>query len=229
MPYGSRFRRRRFGAYRRRPRWRRPIRRRYRRRRPLSLVRPPRSPVYTFSRSLLNENYVATTDGAGHHAFSQQVSFAQLPNYTEFTGLFDQYRITSIKIRFFFRAGNVDDIDDVVAPGVDFPIIYYAQDKDNNTPISLTDMLQVQGHKMKFFGHGARSKYSMMIPPYVLRRIEGVDGGGPWTGPVKSPWIDLADVGTVHGCTKFVIAGSALTDYRFNLDMKVTFQCRGVR
>jgi len=61
------------------------------------LIRSLKSPVYQFSR---NWDYGAIAKAAADQGAAQSFQLSDLPNYTEFTTLFDSYRIQSVEVIF---------------------------------------------------------------------------------------------------------------------------------
>ena len=90
-------------TYRRRRLTRRP--RRMMRRKPSRPLAKRAMKVHHFRRTFKASNISSTTTGVlGGYSFSLD----QLPNYTEFTNLFDQYRINKIVVKFIPNHNSSD-------------------------------------------------------------------------------------------------------------------------
>lgn len=71
-------------------------------------------------------------------------------NVTDFTNLFDQFKITKVKLtlRWSPRAATYTSANTVAGTGVYNPVLYYYTDHDDDDPVaSQEDMLEVQRHK----------------------------------------------------------------------------------
>ena len=134
MPYRRTYRRRRTT---RRPMRR--LRRRIRTRRPL--LRSLR--VHHFKRTVALSQINSSNTGlvAGGLAFT----LGQLPNFSEFTGLYDMYRINKIAIK-FVPAYNSSSVGVVAEYAPNFHTVIDATDA--STPGSLNDLLQYGNHRM---------------------------------------------------------------------------------
>lgn len=100
-------------------------------RRPYTIGRPKRKynmPTYRFKRT--NEFFTILSSNAGIQSAGFAFQLDDLPSYTEFTALFDQYRIRGVKLDLFFNQSAADsnnpvgsglfchfiDLDDATAP-----------------------------------------------------------------------------------------------------------------
>lgn len=106
------------------------------------LARPVRSigvrqPVHYFKRTAFYSTYVQGST-LSTNAYGLIGQLTQVPGYTEFTALYDQYRIMAMKIRLSPRANSAE-------AGTNQGLIkmWTAIDYDDNTPITaISDMLQ---------------------------------------------------------------------------------------
>lgn len=160
MPYYRSYRRRRFTTRRygtsRRPAYRR-RRTGYSRRRTGGYRRPSRlsyGTQYSFKRTMhAGQVLVSQTDDAGttYLGYSGAYTFklSDLPNYTEFTNLYDQYKITGIAIEFRPTFSGLDlNFSANSANGTLIPDIRSVVDLDDDTPIANeNELLQYQNIK----------------------------------------------------------------------------------
>lgn len=127
-----------------RSRPRRTVRRRIQRRRRMRLSGSLSRNVHAYSRHMAPKTIdgqiaagFAVLDGKGATTFK----FNELINYTEFTSLYDQYKITYVKIKMFYRFTSSEDVRGVTAPagGVSqntapqLPRLFYYVDYDDDT------------------------------------------------------------------------------------------------
>lgn len=107
------------------------------------LARVPRSrlairqPIHYFKRTAFYSSYVQGST-LSTNAYGLIGQLTQVPGYTDFTALFDQYRIMAMKIRLSPRANSAE-----VGTNQGLIKMWSAVDYDDNTPITnISDMLQ---------------------------------------------------------------------------------------
>lgn len=104
-------------------------------------------------------------------------SLDQLPNYTDFTNLFDHY--------------SIDRIDLVAIPGVNPAQIYSAPDFDDAVaPTGVADLLERQNCTVQVVGPNSYQQFRRTIVPRMP--MEGGTAAGPQLAPVGTP-VDTAD------------------------------------
>lgn len=175
---------------------------------------PPR--VHRFKRMCKLDNISASITGAGVGtgiSLAYQFTLDSLPNYTEFTNLYDLYKITGIKLSFvpsaseyinsvtsgtnaqngFQRFNSVLDFDDTAVPTSENQLLQYASLKQ--TP-----------------GWATHSRY---FTPRVNTVVEGVVGATLAASSTAPKWISTDNPEVEHlGVKVFVpppIAGSAVS------------------
>lgn len=137
--------RKRYGATATRKRTKRSnIRRRRRTRNTWKIARPMRPRVYNFTRSYVETiQLVNNADAPGIPAGwsvtadagmvkAQAFNLAQLPDYTEFTSLYAQYRILAVKTTMYFSSTNSNAGDNTLA---NKQIMLYMAPNRNGFPI----------------------------------------------------------------------------------------------
>jgi len=104
-------------------------------------------------------------------------SLDQLPNYTDFTNLFDHY--------------SIDRIDLVAIPGVNPAQIYSAPDFDDAVvPTGVADLLERQNCTVQVAGTTSYQQWRRSIVPRMP--MESGTSAGPQLAPVGTP-VDTAD------------------------------------
>lgn len=220
-----------------------PIRKRRIRRRPrygpykggLQLVRNPamrvRAPMFKYATAGTVYSFKRTFQFANFHmdhttglATSVGYSFKlnDLPNYTEFTALFDQYKITGIKIRLIPEQNQ-----QALGVGVfNIPPIYTVIDYDDDTALTaITDAMQYQNCKIhttisgsqivRFFRpHIAVAAYSGTFTSYMNKSMQ---------------WIDSASPDTRHYGFKIIVAAITTLDTTFSVVATYYLKMRNVR
>lgn len=155
-------------------------------------------------------------------------NLSQLPNYTEFTALFDQYRINKIKVTMYPHADNSQT--PVNATNDFIPLIAFCTDTDDSTaPASVDELNQRSNVRYTKFN----KPISIWIKPHVDTEIyrSAVTTG---YGNIANAWIDSASSDIPHYGLKWAIMGDSETGLGANSIMKyeivLQFYCsfRGV-
>lgn len=189
--------RRRFYGRRRRTA-RRPL---YRRRRPAlrrrRTVYRRRHSVHLFTR-WTDVNSLNVTDATQQGAMTFYLN--QLPSASEFTALFDQYRINCVVLKMRYLNQIPDRTD--ASSGAYRPNFHYCVDYNDSTAYtSITQFAQVGNYRCHAL-NGERD-WSIKIFPKVQRQMyQGLGSTG--YGPVKC-WINTADPAVPHYGLKYLI------------------------
>lgn len=142
--------------------------------------------IYAFKRTVVPTSFTAAGDGVTATTKAYSHSLSDLPNYTEFTSLFDQYKITGIKVKCYPRT------DEVVTAGSSSSFLYYAIDYDDANAPGATDLQQYQNCKTV---RGDRPFYFYFVP----RVANAVYSGSAFTSYGNTrQWIDAASSGVPH-------------------------------
>lgn len=103
--------------------------------------------TFYFKRTFTAEQDVYDYTGVTHfvgNGVSGNYRLAQLPNYTEFTNLFDQYKIAGVQQKFVYSANSQDPSSTSA-----LPMLGFIHDYDDGTALSsLNDYLQYPNHKV---------------------------------------------------------------------------------
>lgn len=190
---------------------RRPIRRRHRaiaKRTNLSI-----GGLHYFRRRYVVANIVATTSGAGvqsNAAGAMSFALSSLPNATEFTALFDQYKIMKVKLDFIPFGDNVNlpistmsGANGLVSPGG--PLVTAIDYDDNNVPGTAADLIQYQASRVTPIPKRLKMTLRPKFATEVYRSAIAT-GYGARTG-----WLDCANSDIPHyGVKYYMNAPSAL-------------------
>lgn len=183
-----------------------------------------RNQVHYFSRRC----YLTSLVSAGINVptlTSLSFNLGQLPNVSDYTALFDQYKISKVKL--FFKL-NQDPSAQTAASSY-YPTMYYSVDHDDVTaPVSVNDMLQ----------HG-RTKQRILMPnryvvidvrPSVLFEVLRT-AGNTTLAPKWNQWIDMAHTDTIHYGLKIAIDNTFNLNSNYSLEVfaKYWFACRDTR
>lgn len=173
-------------------------------RRSTPLYRPVSgSKIYTFKRQIQQSCLVNQSGGffgAGYDmciapAFGScdfringvLIFAASLPNATEFTALFDQYRIRKINVRVIFSQNSAD----VNTPTLSLPVIHQMNDYNSTGNMNLSDYQQHP--ELKTWQLGQDKNISWSFVPHV--RGDLITQGGVLSSSANNmpcPWIDTS-------------------------------------
>lgn len=90
------------------------------------------------STGLFNMQFNFTLQGVNASFGGAAPTMLTLPNYTEFTALYDQYRINWVDCEFMFS----NNMSNVTSPGTTLPVMYLAKDYDDSNVANYTDLQQ---------------------------------------------------------------------------------------
>lgn len=159
-----------------------------------------RQPVQYFKRVVYGQGQIVvdpTVETNGAIVFS----LAQVPNHTEFTSLYDQYKISAVKVRIMPRFNSVEP-SDAGTSGL-FPYngqLFTAIDYDDSGISSVNDILQYQNCKTTRL----TSIHQRYFKPAARGIVQDITGAATARMPIKG-FIDSADDQVLHYCLKYSI------------------------
>lgn len=177
-------------------------------------LRPTYTAPYKFSRSFGIGNLVKAAGDLGH-AFPFGLSL--LPNYSEFTNLFDRYRIRQVDVRIVLEQNN--------STTSRYPTVWaYMDDDDASIPLTRNAVLERQSVRPFTFSD-AKTVYSVSIQPRWL-----LDGTNKHSLAPRDMWIDMSTPAVSHYGLKLWIDGyNNSFDSIINVDATIHFECQCVR
>ena len=196
-------------AKRGRPRRRRTFRTRQARGKSLVVPKSLTYSMWNFQRSFLKGTIDTTAIGV--HVDAHSVALSDIPNYTEFTALFEQYMINAVEFSFvpFATAVSLSD-QNVVAPYSSIPVImrYTDYDDDNVPPTNEDDFMEN--------GKVRRSLWKNIVKvsfrPKVLTMAYQTALTSGYSPSNKKIWIDTNDYTVPHFGLKVMVTGAGLTN-----------------
>jgi hypothetical protein len=182
----------------------------------LPMKRSTRPKVHTFQVKV-NKGYVTSDTGGDSGAFS--FSLADTPVPTDYTSLFDQYRIQQVMVEFLpavlpFTASTT---------ALDLPFMITAIDHDDSTAAPVTT-LQQYGNAQVIANQTYHQR--TLTPRFSLSAYSGVFGSFS-LAPIGS-WIDSASPSVLYYGLKWATSPltSVGTDILYNVVCTYTIQCR---
>lgn len=150
-------------------------------------------------------------------------STVAMPNYSEFTSLFDQYKIINYTVEIIPRWTGLDISGDN-SPGL--PTIYWLYDTDDSTvPSSISDMMErPYVHKRVI-----RSTIKLFVRYPCIASMLYRTAVTTGYSAKRSPWIDINDSNVPHMGIKYAIVGTASTNYTFDVKVNWNFACKNPR
>lgn len=206
MPY------RRKKTYRRKRRIIKRKKRIYKRRIPRPMGAPSRMVRSTYIGTITASNTVAT-----YGAFSFKLS--DLPDYTEFTNLFDEYMIYSIRL--FFRPNAITSVE---STSYNDPWFIYAVDKDDSSaPTTYDTLMQYPGVRIT----SALRRHTIRFRPrFSIEIYNGVTSAyGSRVGYIDCANTAVPHYGFKYGIDKVNTANSVI----YGLWATYTCYFRGLR
>lgn len=198
------------------------------------VYRTPAPTGVTTMRRIVDSDYTWIINPLTSYADTQALGMKlnSLPGYSEFTGMFDQYRIVSITASLMFVGGNTSDVDNANPIGAlnrTFPILYYCSDTDDTASITVPAMQQRGNCKICQLGDGSRTSLTLPVPCYTASEIVGLDATVRPAGIKRSPWLDCANPDILHGAVKVGCRGTVGIGYNFACAFDVVVQFRHTR
>ncbi len=191
------------------------------------MVPVSRNPIHNIRRAFSRRfTYVPTTGWDASGSPNIQISFAPggseirlggvavysdtLPSYSEFSNLFDQYRVKSVTCRFDWTANIYTNAGTANVP----PLIYVVADYDDSTDASVSALLQYPRVVTHSFISNGYTPLVFQLNPVPLRDVAAtgiLTGYSPMT---KAPFIRTSDSTVPHYGIKIATdtqGGSAAT------------------
>lgn len=197
--------------YRRNNRRKRIVRRRRSR-----VSRPMRagSKVHGFTRTM--NSSTITVDSVTGYLGVQVFALSDLPSYTEFTSLYDQYQICAVKVEFTPKAGSAAPLQSGTSGSVFFGSFHTAIDYDDNTPPASANELMQYGNYRRTRQQQKHSRY--IKPAWLAQTYETALTTGYATQWKK--WLSTTDPSIPHYGLKIVADPVTYTGTTSLLEMK---------
>lgn len=165
--------------------------------------------------------YVTTVTADASLTVYGSLSFAlsDLPSYTEFTQLYDEYKIMKVVLSFYpVRATQV------YTATLTIPVFICAVDHDDSTaPTNITTLLQYPGCRIK----SSRNQFSVTIKPKVA---SAVYNGVTDAYSAKSQYVDCTYGSVPHYGFKYAIGSAGVaSSVSYDIYAKYYVAFRGVR
>lgn len=175
----------------------------------------PKTLVHTFNRiAPLND----IPKLPGDQGFGISFRLSDLLDYTEFTNLFDQYRVNWVEYMFICKQNGSSPA---------WPTIFIAEDHDDDAVPVINEILAKEHTQVLQFGSN-RTMLKLRLRPNITRNVyNGVTNGYERAAP--GTWVDCAVATVPHYGVKYFISNYNTTSnpnatisvvVRFNLSFK---------
>lgn len=156
---------------------------------------------------------------------AMSLSMSLLPGISDFTTLYDQYRINKVKLSFVPEYSSLGPVDQTAA--YPMPNLHTAIDLDDSAFTGpLTELMQYPGYK-RTRGNATHSRYwTPSVSTEVFRSAVTTS-----YAPKTRQWLDFAVADVPHyGLKYFVDPGPASgTQWTWQVYLTIYFTCKGVR
>lgn len=124
------------------------------------------SSVYKFTRYSAPLQFITSNTSVQSVPWTQQFKLSDVVNYTDFTGLFDSYKIT--KIDFYMQLLTNPETFDTITPTQTnagneawYPLMWYVLDDDDQTVPTLAQLREKQGVRRRVLKPNQIIKFSI--------------------------------------------------------------------
>ena len=176
----------------------------------------PAQPVQFFKRTDYVEGWASVGTTAPGVAGAYNFALTQVPNASDFTALYDQYKINLVKFTIIPR-GNTSNI---VTGGNSMGVFTVLDYDDSTVPANLDTLLQHQNMKMT----RSVQQHKRVFRPLVRDQLIG-SGGAASRGQYRG-WIDCDDTTIPHFGIKywFQASPSGTQEYDLKVDYYLAFK-----
>jgi len=177
---------------------------------------------HSFKRTVNSANISVDSTAWQYGALNFQL--ANLPNYTEFTNLYDQYRICGIKVEFRPRVTGNDA--NAMATLVQFGDLCTVIDRNDNTaPTTQNELYQYSTLRTTRMIRGQKRYF---VPACLVQTYETAVTAG-YASKFKQ-WLDTNDYAVPHYGLKYAIApSSSATAVTIGVIVTYYFQCKDIK
>lgn len=169
-----------------------------------------------------------------YHSRGMDFRLDMLPNYTDFSSLFDSYRINKIVLYFTF-AGNSNATYDTHFRNMLPEMMYVIDDDDATAPASSeagwNTLQEYSRSKFIQIGSKGKSMYTIVLYPSILgMAYESLTTTAYM--PLRGKFIDMEDVAVPHYGLKYTIriprmqSGGNAVKFSYNISAKYYITCR---
>lgn len=194
------------------------------------LYKPMSSCSKYFFKRYLASGALSTTNGFLLDGLSWSLN--DVVNVSEFSSLFDQYKICGVRMDFIWRSSSISQIETRDNNLVGMPIMHHVIDLDDNTAPATISELNQYGKVKKFYFGTNRRVYKIFFKPRYRNLIDATSGTAYTLGDRHS-WLDITNGNVDHYGFKFAIevpqAGGTKVEAYVDVETQLYLQFRQTR
>lgn len=200
----------------------------------LKLRRVPQMGMHRFTRMVANSQLITVAAGSTGVAFTKTFTFDELAGYTEFTSLFDQYKIVKVECMYKLHTNPTitlatDNAVLTAAQNLTYPTIYLINDYDDSSAETLAQLKQRE--RLRRFVLSPNRIIKWTVRPTILAQLYRTVATTGYA-PKRYQWIDVANTDVPHYGVKGFVDYDAATNQQqitVNVEYKFHFQLKSVR
>lgn len=181
-----------------------------------------RQPVHMFKRAQFASSVITVTGGVDAYA-AASFELQNIPSASEFTALYDQYKITGIKYQLMPR-GNTAEVGSSAVQGNQCRIFSVLDYDDSVAPTSIAQLTQYQNLKVTNSTQTHTRYFKPRFNLDILSGSVGLTGNAPTTG-----WIDVTNADVKHRGLKLAIQAPPAGTYVYDLLVTYYLMFKNVR
>jgi len=179
--------------------------------------------TYRLGNSLLGPFWRATSTA---EFIAVEVSISLLPNYTEFLTLFDEYRLTYVKVTVMPAGTQAENIG--VTGNREVSRLGSAEDRTDSAAVTMDALMNYGTFRSQLLDKARSRTYK--APCVAMQAYQTLTATGYVSK--KSPWIQSTDSQVPHYCGKMLILNnltSVAAPYDYEIYVEVGVDCRQSR
>lgn len=189
--------------------------------RKLSVPPSIRNQIHSFRR---NGSAVTISGNIAYAPYqaATNISLSQVVNNSDFTNLYDQFRINYVVIKLWLKI----DPSSQAAGSAIFPKLYWVRDENSSTVLSQTEMRERSDAKIVVLRPDRPAV--MKFKPNVLAQNFLSAGFSSYT-PKYDEWIDTSSPGTFYYGALWNIDDLTNTNYKVDIETIYYLQCKNTK
>lgn len=179
---------------------------------------------------------VSSNGGTTQGCFCMAFSFDDIIAKTDFTTLFDQFKINRVVVQVKLlpcpEATNAGQVSSTNL-GTWYPTLWYAPDYDDIGTVALSDIKEFGNVKHRVLR--PNKEINIVITPVTLQQIYQTSVSTGYACNFKRPYLDMANTAIPHYGLKMVFDYEGLTlaapnnIFQFKINAKYYFSCKNTR
>lgn len=188
-----------------------------------SKIGPVQNTLYRYKRTVFVER-AFNSDPLANQFYSSAFTLASVPNHTDFTNLYDQYKIEKIRWTLMPRQTVTTGVG--VSQVASAPVFSVLDFDDANVPTSIGQLMQYQNLKTT----RGLSNHTRVLVPCVQVQTQNAGGAAAFGMIKRRPWLDCADDTVQHNAIKLAFqAPTGGVSISYDLKVEYTLCFKNVR